>query len=303
MTWAPLGARRFTDPFFEQTVAAAMRQPGPLLFQRTTPASALEAFTQDLPRPAGFIFHMSRCGSTLVTQMLAAIPHHRVISEAPLIDTVLGARLLDPSISHNQHLTWFRGMIHALGHGRAGERRAYFKFDCAHSIHLPFIREAFPDVPWIFLYRDPIEVLVSQHRLRGSQMIPGIMDPRRIGLTREDLHDLSFDEYGARVLASTCSAVLTFDGGKMPGGRLVNYHELPGIFWGKLASFFDVRPSEEELALMHEAATFSAKNPVIKHEDDTGQKKRAANEGLRALADRWLNGLYQQLELARLSQL
>ena len=33
--------------------------------------------------PTGFIFHLARCGSTLVSQMLAALPEHIVLSEAP----------------------------------------------------------------------------------------------------------------------------------------------------------------------------------------------------------------------------
>jgi hypothetical protein len=36
--------------------------------------------------PDGFVFHMSRCGSTLVAQMLAVVPDHVVASEAELVD-------------------------------------------------------------------------------------------------------------------------------------------------------------------------------------------------------------------------
>jgi hypothetical protein len=36
--------------------------------------------------PDGFVFHMSRCGSTLVAQMLAVVPDHVVVSEAEPLD-------------------------------------------------------------------------------------------------------------------------------------------------------------------------------------------------------------------------
>jgi len=300
--WAPLGTRRFREPFFEQTIAAAMRQPGPLFFQRTTPVSALESISENTPRPAGFIFHMSRCGSTLVTQVLSSLPSHRVISEAPLLDTMLEARLRDPRITHERHLKWFRGMVHALGHGRAGEHRSFFKFDVAHALQLPFIREAFPDVPWIFIYRDPIEVLVSQHRQRGSQMIPGMIDPRRFGLSPQDVAAMSFDTYTARVIALACSAVLSFDAGQIAGGLLINHRDLPGAIWKKLTGFLGLELPDSDLAIMREAATFSGKNPSIKYTDDSDQKKRAAHDGLRALADQWLAGPYQQLESVRRSR-
>src|SRR5579885_3088625 len=72
--WCHLGDVRFTEPFFEQTIAAALRHPARMLFRRQTPVAALEAFADEpaaLP-PRGFIFHLSRCGSTLAAQMLAA---------------------------------------------------------------------------------------------------------------------------------------------------------------------------------------------------------------------------------------
>ena len=39
-------------------------------------------------RPSGFIFHMSRCGSTVISQMLAALAEHVVVSEAGPIDAL-----------------------------------------------------------------------------------------------------------------------------------------------------------------------------------------------------------------------
>ncbi len=93
--WCRLGDTRFTEPFFEQTIATALRHPARLLFRRQTPVAALEAWQDDpsaLP-PRGFIFHLSRCGSTLAAQLLAALPQNLVISEAPPIDQLLNLQL------------------------------------------------------------------------------------------------------------------------------------------------------------------------------------------------------------------
>ena len=46
--------------------------------------------------PSGFIFHMSRCGSTLAARMLAASPRNIVLSEADPIDYVLRAPCATP---------------------------------------------------------------------------------------------------------------------------------------------------------------------------------------------------------------
>src|SRR6185437_13560164 len=78
--WCHLGDLRFIAPFFEQTIDDAMAHPFNLLFARSTPLADIAHHEPEL-RPAGLIFHMSRCGSTLVSRMLAALPRNVVLSE------------------------------------------------------------------------------------------------------------------------------------------------------------------------------------------------------------------------------
>ena len=55
----------------------------------TAPGSTISSPTpslRDSLRPDGLIFHMSRCGSTLVSQMIAALPNMVAISEARPLD-------------------------------------------------------------------------------------------------------------------------------------------------------------------------------------------------------------------------
>ena len=74
--WFYLGDQRFTDPFFTETMDRNLRRPFNLLFRQRTPISELKNFRNTRPglTPSGFIFHLSRSGSTLVSQMLAAAP-------------------------------------------------------------------------------------------------------------------------------------------------------------------------------------------------------------------------------------
>jgi hypothetical protein len=72
--WCHLGTRRFADPFFHQRIARAMSEPFNLAFRQRTSIEPLSQLPQGVP-VAGFIFHMSRCGSTLCTQALAALPN------------------------------------------------------------------------------------------------------------------------------------------------------------------------------------------------------------------------------------
>lgn len=85
--WRCAAGRRFTEPFFEDTVR---RLPAHVT---SIDEAVAWAGVHGSLAPRGFVFHGSRCGSTLLSQMLAALPENRVISEPPALDEIL--RLLD----------------------------------------------------------------------------------------------------------------------------------------------------------------------------------------------------------------
>jgi hypothetical protein len=60
--WCYMGATRFTQPFFDNTVEQQMKEPFSLLFRHQTPLDLLGDLYERQPglEPTGFIFHMSR---------------------------------------------------------------------------------------------------------------------------------------------------------------------------------------------------------------------------------------------------
>src|SRR5690348_15298359 len=92
--WCHLGDLRFTAPFFAQTIERAMSHPFNQLLRPSTPLAAMAEPAAPELRPAGLIFHMSRCGSTLVSRMLAALAQNVVLSEPGPLDQILHARRL-----------------------------------------------------------------------------------------------------------------------------------------------------------------------------------------------------------------
>ena len=182
--WCLLGDEHFSDPFFDQTIDRCLRSPFRMLFRHQTPIAALGDVAGPRPSvpPAGFVFHMSRCGSTLVSQMLAAHREHIVISEAGPIDTVLQSHRRRPGIGDELRIEWLRGLLAAYGQpGCSPAQRLFVKFDSWSVLDLPLVARAFPDVPWVFVYREPVEVLASHARERGSQMVPGMLEPGLLG--------------------------------------------------------------------------------------------------------------------------
>jgi len=297
--WAYFGERPLRDPFFEGDVRRCLFAPFNRLFRYITPIDTLAAWLKTRPHlePGGFIFHMSRCGSTLVSQMLAALPANIVVSEASPIDTVVQADRWRPDLSEDRQALWLHSIIGALGQKRCGDEQRYFvKLDCWHTLALPLFRRAFPAVPWVFLYRDPVEVLVSQLRIPGTQMIPGGIGPDLYGLTRV-YGPGTAEDYYAQVLAKvTAPVVAHYASG---GGLLVNYKQLPDALFTAILPHFGVSCGEPDRAAMTEAARYDAKTPGFEFEPDSGAKQRVATPIARAAADRWLGDLYRRLEALR----
>jgi hypothetical protein len=297
--WCHLGDLRFTAPMFEQTIGTAMAHPFNLLFRQSTPLQdMLEPAVFEL-RPAGLIFHMSRCGSTLVSRMLAALPENVVLSEPDPLDQVLRVRSRAPGVTEAQLVALLRGMTAALGRRRhAQERDLFVKLEGWHMLQFGLIRRAFPDVPWIFLYRDPLEVLASLERLRPRQMVPGGIDAGLLGLDPAGAAGLSHAAYGARVLERICAAALAHCA---DGGRLIAYRQLPDAVLDEVLGHFGLRYGAEARARMREVARFHAKRPDVVYADDSERKRCDADEETRALA-RLLAPLHAQLETVRFAQ-
>ena len=285
--WCWLDGLGFDEPFFVQTVQRALQTPYSLLFRRETPIDALEMLEPGL-QPSGFILHGSRCGSTLVAQMLAAAPQHLVLSEPLPVDQVLRAHAPEAD-----RIRWLGGIVSALGRPRRAGQRAYvLKLDAWNTCGLGLLRHAFPDVPWVFLFREPVQVLASHFRQRGAHMVPGALDPALFGLDWDAIARIPPEEYCARVLASMYRAALEHRDDR---ALYVDYGELPEAVFERILDAFGLDCGRAELASMRELAELDAKNPQLPFSPDNEEKEREASPALRDAADRWVRPVYEEL--------
>ena len=297
--WVYLGTKPFTDPFFDQTIGDCLRHPFNLLFRHQTPIEMLHQRyeTHRGIEPTGFIFHMSRSGSTLVSRMLASLSQNIVISEARPVDSTLQAHFKSANVSEQDRIAWLRWMVSALAQQRlGGENHFFIKFSGWHVLELPLIRRAFPDVPWIFLYRDPIDVLVSEMQERG-QMIPHVLHQSLFGSDARLVVAMEPEEYSAVVLAAICHAALQY---RELGGLLINYTQLPDAVWSSISEFFSVSWSDTEKETLMSMTKMHSKIPAAVFQQDSSRKREQATEQLREAARRWLFPIYEKLESARL---
>ena len=176
------------------------------------------------------------------------------------------------------------------------QARLFIKLDCWHTLALPLFQRAFPTTPWVFMYRDPVEVMVSQMRQRGSQMVPQFVPPSLYGIALKS--GVPDEDYCARVLASVCEGALR--GHADPPGLMVNYQEMPGALISRILPHFGVAPDEAEQEAMTGAARFDATSTGFEFKPDADEKQRAAGDKVRLAAAAHLNEIYARLEAVRM---
>jgi hypothetical protein len=298
VAWTLMGTRRLVEPFYEGSLQRQMTQPFHQLFRRETSMDETIAWIDAHPPASvrGLIFHMSRCGSTLISQQLAAIERNIVASEPPPLETVLCAHLRRPELSREVQVRWTRAMVGALGQSRLGEKSLYIKLDCWNVHQMELVRESMPEIPWIFLYRNPLEVMVSQRRRPASWTVPELLQPAALQMKLEDWNPAQMDIYRARALANICAAGLKAVRDD-PNGLLVNYSELPDAVYGRVLQHFGL--TEEDIPAMQASARFDAKNPQAEFTGDAEAKRAEADDRLRAVVAEYLEPVYAELEAER----
>ncbi len=295
--WRNMHDQAFTEAFFQDSLAIQDRDKRQVC---NTPLHALHSIVAglDCVRPTAFIFHVSRCGSTLLTQMLSKLERCIVLSEPPVLDAFFRFYHDNPDIPDAHAL--FRQLVFTLGQRRSQaarkEEHFFIKFDSWHLPWLDFIREAFPDVRFIFLYREPQAVLASHRRQRGPQMIPGVINTTRLQADFADCALADHDAYTAAMLLAMFRA--GFEHGKLNGVNLVNYSQLPLVLWQQLLPMVGVHFKESELRLMEQRSARHSKN---RHQLYTGDAftDTQSSETCELLMSQ-VSAAYELLELQRL---
>lgn len=285
LCWRYFGDRRFTEPFFHDTLTS-LGEPERLCLQ--TDYDALEGLADTLA-PTAFFFHASRCGSTLLCQLLAKLPGCVVMSEPPALDSFLRRYYTNPDMPDAEQK--LRAIVAALGQKRFAEDRHFFvKLHSWHIGSLPLFRRAFPDTSFLFLYRQADEVMASHRRQRGPHMVPGLVDgamPPSFVIPPVPAHDL--EGYCAKVLEYFYGTALAHADELI----CVDYRQLPNLVWDELLDIFSIATTPEQLEAMRSRAGFHSKSRgAFTGDPDT---KSAQNEVEMEALERY----YEQLNALR----
>ena len=268
--WLYTGDKKFIEPFFDETILKCLSHPyNSKKFKPVSHNCMLEHWSKDLKhiKPTAFIFHVSRCGSTLLSQLLSLSPKNIVLSEVPFFDNLLRLPLQKTDLTENMSDTLFKATLCFYGQQRNEmERFLFIKTDSWHILFHERIRRLFPDVPFILLYRTPEDIVLSHHRKAGMHAVPGVIEPFLFGFNFEEIKDLSLNNYLIKVLEkyySTYIKLLHYDKKCV----IVNYNEGLLNILKKIENSVGMHFSKSEWLEAGERSAFDAKNPELKFSD------------------------------------
>ena len=253
--------------------------------------------------PSAFIFHVSRCGSTLLGNIFRALNDTHVVAEPQAITALLSpySEKLWPYTAQEWAQTrdqLLRQMMQRLGQPPLGSASRYIvKFTSYSAARMDVIRVLWPQVPIVFLVRDPAEVMVSNlNRAPGWMKLAERPDQARIvfGWTDES-YPASREEFCARAFGQLCHSAMLYKG---PQSMVMDYQELISGGWNRVFAFLgiDGPDADTQLRIAEATATYSKDAAGdARFETDTKVKRERVTPAIRDAADRWARPHLQQL--------
>lgn len=306
--WMELGESGLDDPFVNDTVER-LRNEKPPRRELDTSLETLERVGLALPSvtPRGFIFHVSHCGSTLVSNALKTVPGIVVASELKSLSLLV--RPFETGLNSFLRRRWdsrrrrlIQAIFNLLATYRTGEPEPLvLKFPSLGIRSMSLLRGYFPTTPCVIVIRDPMEVMVSNRPGGGwmvmkqsPQMAAEVFGWKDLERPVDRMPD---EEFAARVLASYFQSAEENLG---PQTMLVDYTQLNKKKMAEIGAHFGF-----DLALDERLDTVMgayAKDPEQKRpfKDDRMKKQWMANVLLRSSAEVWAGPAYRRLlEIAR----
>ena len=252
--WLNTGDKEFTEPFFDETISRC-RQFNNHNHKSISSIDVLPQWSNEIEsvEPSAFIFHVSRCGSTLATQLLALDRTNIVLSEVPFFDELLrSGKNISPQL--------LKDAIAFYAPVKNDRKRLFIKTDSWHILFYKQIRELYPQTPFILLYRRPDEVVRSQQQRRCMHAIPALIESALFGFDENEVHQMNMDEYIGAVLEKYFQAFINImekDALAIP----MSYHEGPVAMVEKIADISGAPISSADMEKIKSRAMYHAKYP------------------------------------------
>jgi len=302
--WADFGEHALREWQFTYTVKH-LAETGAIKTAFTTDFDILaeDAVGAEGINPSAMVFHISRCGSTLLAKALARLDSNVVINQGGPLQRGFWAHLTDdfrkPLEATPENLKRFRNIVLAMARRRSDVHTASFvKFVSWNTLYMDFIQKAFPDVPALFLYRNPVEVIASVvQRPTPALLAKGSRQAELLtGVSYAETPNMTDTEYLAHCCAEYFKAALA---GVADGLHVINYTSLsPETFPALLSRGMSVRPGEDELKVMVEQFKYHSKDDgdTKEFQGDSKEKAKSVSPTDKAMIETLCGDLVTRLD-------
>jgi hypothetical protein len=291
--WADLSAERFVEPFFDQTVGRWSVGPRAQPLVRTGLDALVALDGEPSLDPAGLIFHFSRCGSTLVSRLLATMPRVVMIAEPSPLNALLA---LDPARVDGATLVRVvRLLVRALGRRRHGdEQHLVLKCTSWNIRRQEILTAAFPNTPWAWVQRDPVQVVASLLAKPPGWLgyqVPPVQTALRFGIDPALMPTMTREEFAARALGS-----MLFSAATGPPRRIcVDHAELPSAVWQRVAPHFGIEIDSSAIERMTEQSRYYSKESEPQQFSGRESEARPTTAEMTDTVERFAGPGYRQL--------
>jgi hypothetical protein len=269
---------RFPDLPMMNSSAISVREE----FTLETTLNVLATLNALPGRPCGFIFHTSRCGSTLLARMLHGSADILAFNEPQPVN----ALLVNYTKSGYTKTDWAweqRGnklLQNLLSTYLYSGKKIFIKFSSFNLLVLNRIIQLWPDVPIVFLYRNPIEVVVSNLEKQG-----GFLLKRHNPLLKYILHQcnlelpdyLTDEAYCVKMIGAFFRIILEHlknaDRSKV---LAVDYESISPDTVPDILRFFGLEVTEAKRDAIYAGMTNNAKNGTPFQKDIASKHARAS---------------------------
>jgi hypothetical protein len=271
--WIFLSDVRFTKPFFDENITAckmANSMPANQIKNRITSLNFIieVARTIETFQPALFIFHTSRCGSTLASQLLCLDEENIVIPEFEMIDSILRINEKGNIVSERERTELIESIILLAGQKRyKNQKRLIIKLDSWHFYYYKELINLFPKSKQMVFFRDPDSIFNSIIKKPGIQFIPELISPLFYGLDLNSEENYDSQKYINNVLISIYS---TIEQMKIHNSEIMfhNYKKGMDEILFKIYEFLGIKPDLKIADLVKQRLLYHSKNPGFIHTND-----------------------------------
>ena len=259
--------------------------------------------TKEQNNPSGFIFHMSKCGSTLMSRVLDQPDTQMVIKEpTPLHENLwqyLSNNWKNPVKLTENNLRLIRNLIQLLGRPRLANQESYYvRFRSWNIAFVEEIQKAFPDTPTLFMYRDPVKVMASILN-KPTTGLPRLNDSGAAafitGKSQAELKEMDALHYFTNFYKQYLHISLS----KMQNTHYLNYHQLNKQNLDQiLHTAYNYTATESDLLLMQSQFDTYSKDDTgtVRFTSDSTVKQKLVTPAMRNAAEKHLMDMYQSLE-------